>query len=180
MIKISENIHLKLISDSDFESLFTLMKDIYPPAYSHFWTDNGAWYLNSQYCKENILKELLEEKADYYFIFYNNEIVGNFRILWDENLKGVCAEKQVKLHRLYLHQKIQGKGIGKKLVFWLEEKARANNYQTIWLDAMNEQEQSFQFYKKLGYKYHSHIFLPFVLMHDRVRKMNQIYKLLTK
>ena len=179
MIKISENIYLNAILDSDLESLFRLMKDIYPPAYSHFWTDHGAWYVNSQYSKENILKELLEEKADYYFIFYNNEIVGNFRIIWDENLEGVSEEKQVKLHRLYLHQKIQGKGIGKKLVFWLEGKAKENNYQIIWLDAMNEQEQAFQFYEKLGYKYHSHIFLPFDLMHDRVRKMNQIYKVIT-
>ena len=179
MIKISENIQLSTILDSDSESLFRLMSEIYPVAYSHFWTDHGDWYVKSQYSKENILKELSEEKSDYYFILFNNEIIGNFRIIWDEKLKGVSEEKQVKLHRLYLHQKTQGKGIGKKLVFWLEEKAKENNYQIIWLDAMNEQEQAFQFYKKLDYNYHSHIFLPFDLMHDRVRKMSQIYKLLT-
>lgn len=179
MIKISENIQLSTILDSDSESLFRLMSEIYPVAYSHFWTDHGDWYVKSQYSKENILKELLEEKADYYFILFNKEIIGNFRIIWDENLEGLSEEKQVKLHRLYLHQKIQGKGIGKKLVSWLEEKAKENNYQIIWLDAMNEQEQAFQFYEKLGYNYHSHTFLPFDLMHDWVRKMSQVYKLLT-
>jgi GNAT superfamily N-acetyltransferase len=72
----------------------------------------------------------------------------------------------------------QGKGIGKKLMAWLENKAKQKSYEIIWLDAMNEQQQSFQFYKKLGYKYHSHIFLPFDLLHEAVRKMNQLYKVI--
>ena len=176
MIKISENIHLIAILNSDSESLFKLMKEIYPAAYSHFWQDSGNWYVNAQYSKENIEKELSEKKANYYFILFNDEIVGNFRIIWDEKLVGLSEEKQVKLHRIYLHQKTQGKGLGKKLLFWLEKEAKQKGYRIIWLDAMNEQLQAFQFYKKLGYKYHSHRFLPFDLMHDEVRKMSQIYK----
>ena len=176
MIQISENIQLKEILISDSTLLFGLMKEIYPQAYNHFWTDNGDWYVNSQYSKENILKELSVENADYYFVVFNDEIVGNLRIIWDEKLTGLSEEKQVKLHRIYLHQKTQGKGIGKQLLFWLEEKAIKKGYKTIWLDAMNEQPQAFQFYKKLGYIYHSHTFLPYDLLHDEVKKMSQVYK----
>lgn len=176
MIKVSENISLKKIFSSDLEALSKLMKEIYPPAYSHFWSDNGDWYVNEQYSKTNILKELLEEKSNYYFVLFNEEIIGNFRIIWDEKLEGLSQEKQIKLHRLYLHQNTQGKGIGKKLLTWLEYEAKQKNYQVIWLDAMNAQEQAFQFYKKLGYNYHSHVFLPFNLMHVEVRKMCQVFK----
>lgn len=176
MIKISENIQLKEILNSDSELLFRLMKEIYTPAYQHFWIDQGAWYLNSQYSKENVLKELSNEKSRYYFILFKGKIIGNFRFIWDENLEGLPKEKQVKLHRIYLDPKTQGNGIGKLLVVWLEEKAKQKGYQIIWLDAMNGQEQAFQFYKKLGYTYYSHIFLPFELMHHSVRKMSQVYK----
>jgi GNAT superfamily N-acetyltransferase len=176
MIRISENIFLKNIIDSDSEMLFNLMQEIYPPAYSHFWTDNGDWYVNSQYAKENILKELSEEKAAYYFILFKNEIVGNFRIIWDEKLDGLLFKKHVKLHRLYLHPNTQGKGIGKQILIWLEEKAKQKGYQFIWLDAMDAQPQAFQFYKRLGYQYHSHTFLPFELMFKQFRKMSQLYK----
>jgi GNAT superfamily N-acetyltransferase len=178
MIKISENIHLKEIKNLDLEALFKLMKEIYPVAYSHFWTDNGDWYVNTQYSKETVLRELSEENTEYYFILYKSKIVGNFRIIWDEKLAGLSEEKQVKLHRIYLKQKTQGNGIGKKLVSWLEEKAIKKSYQIIWLDAMDAQPQAFQFYKKLGYRYHSHAFLPFQLMFDEVRKMSQMYKTL--
>ncbi|WP_159949628.1 GNAT family N-acetyltransferase [Polaribacter septentrionalilitoris] len=179
MIKVSENLQLRKISTSDTNALFILMQEIYPLAYQHFWKDNGNWYVNSQYSKENILKELSQENTDYYFILYDEEIIGNFRIIWDEKLEGLHDVKQVKLHRLYLHQKTQGLGIGKTLLTWLEQKAFKKSYSIIWLDAMDEQPQAFQFYKKRGYTYHSHTFLPYTLLHDEVRKMSQVYKILT-
>ena len=176
MIIISENIQLTPVLSSDSEALFKLMKKIYPVAYSHFWTDKGDWYVKTQYSKENILKEISDESSDNYFVLFKNEIIGNFRIIWDEKLEGLKQKKQIKLHRIYLHQKTQGNGIGKKILSWLEDKAKQKGYKIIWLDAMNEQPQAFQFYKKLGYKYHSHIVLPFDLLYDAVRKMSQVYK----
>ncbi|CAM1349961.1 GNAT family N-acetyltransferase [Tenacibaculum insulae] len=176
MITISKNIQLKEILNTDSESLFTLMQQVYPAAYSHFWKDNGNWYVNSQYSKEHIFKELSEENARYYFVLFKNELIGNFRVIWDKKLVGFSNKKCVKLHRVYLHSKTQGNGIGKKLVKWLEKEAIKKQYELIWLDAMNEQPQAFEFYKKLGFQYHSHCFLDFELLYDKVRKMSQLYK----
>lgn len=176
LIKVSENITLKPVLSSDAGALFILMKEVYTAAYSHFWTDKGAWYLHSQYSEATLIKELSEENAAYYFIIFNEEVVGTFRFVWDEKLKGFSEEKQVKLHRIYLHSKTQGKGVGKKLLSWLEEKVLKKGYQIIWLDAMDKQVAAFEFYKKLGYVYHTHLFLPFDLMHKEVRRMSQIYK----
>lgn len=176
MIKVAENLFLKEIKNSDCATLYSLMQEIYSSAYKHFWLDDGQWYVNTQYAKENILKELLVTNANYYFIVYKDEFVGNFRIIWDEKLSGLSQEKQVKLHRIYLHQKLQGKGIGKQLLLWFEAFSKSKNYTVIWLDAMDAQPQAFQFYKNLGYKYHSHTFLMFDNMLDEVKKMSQLYK----
>lgn len=179
MIKITEELALQEILSTDVSSLFRLMQEVYPLAYSHFWKDKGDWYINTQYATENILKELATKNADYYFIVFKDEIIGNFRIIWDEKLEGLSEEKQVKLHRIYLHKKVQGNGIGKKIVFWLENIAKEKGYKIVWLDAMDEQPQAFQFYKKQGYRYHSHTFLPYNLLFDEVKKMSQVYKLIT-
>ncbi|MCT4700218.1 GNAT family N-acetyltransferase [Tenacibaculum haliotis] len=179
MINITENIQLKEILNTDSETFFTLMKEIYPPAYSHFWKDGGAWYINTQYSKEKFSNELLEKKSENYFVLFNNEIIGNLRIVWDEQLDGFVDEKHVKLHRIYLHQKTQGNGIGKKLLNWLETQAIKKQYDLIWLDAMDAQPQAFEFYKKLEYQYHSHCFLDFELLYDEIRKMSQLYKKIT-
>jgi GNAT superfamily N-acetyltransferase len=176
MIKITQNLGLQPIKETDSKKLYTLMKIVYPLAYKHFWKDDGSWYVESQYGIKNIQKELQEANSVYYFVVFQEEIIGNFRILWNHKLKGLENEKSLKLHRLYLHPKTQGNGIGKKILSWLEEKAEQEDYNLIWLDAMNEQQQAFQFYKKRGYKYHSHTHLNFELMHDEVRKMSQLYK----
>lgn len=176
MVQITEHIVLKPIKKVAATQLFTLMNEVYPAAYQHFWKDRGNWYIQAQYGKENIEKELQQEYASYYFIIFNDEVIGNFRILWNEKLSGMEHKKSVKLHRLYLHPKAQGKAIGKNLVNWLERGAKASGYELIWLDAMNAQPQAFQFYNKLGYQYHSHCFLDFKLLHPDVRKMSQLYK----
>jgi GNAT superfamily N-acetyltransferase len=176
MIKVTENIYLKTVLSSDTAALFTLMKDIYPPAYHHLWTDKGDWYVHTQYTKEPILKELFAENSEDYFILFNDEVVGNFRFIWDEKLAGLSDEKQVKLHRIYLHPKMQGNGIGKKLLAWLDAKAVSKGYKIIWLDVIDAQPQAFQFYKKRGYQYHSSVFLPFQFLYESVRRMSQLYK----
>ena len=178
MFYLTEHLSLKEINRENYSQLYSLMRIIYPLAYSHFWTDKGDWYVNTQYSKENILRELSEEKTEYYYVVFNDEIIGNFRIIWDENLEGLPEGKQVKLHRIYLHQKIQGKGIGKNIVFWLENKAKEKGYKIIWLDAMNEQPQALLFYKNLGFKYHSNTLLEYDLLHQHVRRMSQFYKTL--
>ena len=178
MIKLTEQVSLQNITTADSTKLYHLMEEVYPLAYSHFWKDKGDWYINAQYSNEHILKEISEENTEYYFILFKDEIVGNFRIIWDEKLEGLSEEKQVKLHRIYLHKKTQGNGIGKKLVSWLEQKAIKKGYNAIWLDAMDKQPQAFQFYKKLGFVYHSHTFLPYDLLYKEVRKMSQVYKVL--
>ena len=63
-------------------------------------------------------------------MLFNNEIIGNFRVVWDEKLAGIPTEKQLKLHRIYLDSKVQGEGIGKTLLSWLESNAKEKNYQT--------------------------------------------------
>jgi len=175
MIRITENLQLQPVLASDFELLYDLMSEVYPPAYAHFWEDNGNWYVNSQYSKEKIKEELENNNAEYYFIIFNNEIVGNFRFIWEEKLVNLDEEKQVKLHRLYLHPKTQGNGIGKNLVAWLIKLSVKKGYKIIWLDGMNEQPQAFEFYQKLGFQYFSHVFLNFNQMHDEFRKMSQLY-----
>lgn len=175
MIQINKSLYLQPILNNNATQLFELMNIIYTDAYRHFWKDDGEWYLNAQYSKENIERELNETKAAYYFVVFEDEIIGNFRIVWDDKLVGLSLDRQVKLHRLYLHSKTQGKGIGKQLFAWLKDQATQKNYEVIWVDAMNEKQQAFEFYKKLGFKYHSHTFLNFDLMLDEVREMSQLY-----
>ncbi len=151
MITLTSDISLHSIREEDQPRLMELMQAIYPPAYEHLWEDEGQWYLNSLYQKENLEKELQEEGNHYYFIQYQKEAVGILRYIENTPLPWDSAKNAVKLHRIYLHPKTHGKGLGKTLLVWLEEKAQSLSAAYIWLDVMDTQHQAIRFYEKTGY-----------------------------
>lgn len=176
MIRLTEDISLKAIKPGDSDTVYAILEEIYTPAYKHFWTDGGKWYLKKQYNPEAVLKEVLASNSAYYFVLYRGKTVGVFRFILGVELSEFKEKKALKLHRVYLHPAVQGKGIGKILLNWLEKKAIKNGYELIWLDAMDQQDQAVQFYKKKGYQTCSYKLLDFELLKDEYRKMWQFYK----
>lgn len=170
-IRISEQLYLQKITSKDCEKLQQLMQEIYPPVYQHLWEDGGMWYLQSQYAKTHILKELTEVNQAYYFVEFQGAVIGNFRILFNEPHPNFLDKKSVKLHRIYLDSKIHGKGIGKQLLAWLEKTSKEKGFQKLWLEAMDTQEQALNFYTQLGFvKTHTKT-LDFPLLHKNLRGM---------
>ena len=176
MICISENIHLQKITIKDIVVLKKLMQEIYPPAYQHYWTDKGNWYINGLYNKDQIEKELKELDTTYCFVLFKNEIVGVLRVLWNYPNDKLPNKKSAKLHRLYLHQKTHGKGLGKTLLNWVENTAKKKQCKILWLETMNEQQQAFNFYKNSGYKSFYQFDLDFPLLIDTYRGLTQVFK----
>ena len=171
MIQVSEHIVLKKISIEDQSQLFALMKRIYPPAYTDYWQDNGDWYVNSLYTIENVKEELEEEETDYYFVVFDEMIIGIMRIVYHIDMYHNKDKNYVKLHRLYLDQTIQNKGIGKQLMMWMIQKVQEEGYSKIWLDAMEMQPQALHFYQKLGFEIIDKVSLDFPLLIDEYRGM---------
>lgn len=178
MIQISEHISLKSISLNDHKELYDLMKRIYPPAYTDYWKDDGEWYVNDLYNKENIEKELSEKDAPYYFVLVENKIIGILRIVYYLDPYHQKDEEYVKLHRLYLDQCAQNKGVGRKVMSWFINKIQEEGHPKIWLDAMEKQPQALHFYKKLGFEIIDKVSLDFQLLIDEYRGMFKMVKVL--
>lgn len=176
MIKITKDIQLQKISLEDQSALYDLMKRIYPPAYQHYWKDGGHWYVNDLYTSDNVQKELNEKNTDYYFVLFQNQIIGIFRIVYHIDPYHLEDNRFVKLHRLYLDQTIQNRGIGKQLMIWLLEKVKNLGYPKIWLDAMEKQPQALHFYQKLGFQITDKVSLDFPLLLDEYRGMFKMVK----
>ncbi|MFC3881613.1 GNAT family N-acetyltransferase [Algoriphagus namhaensis] len=152
MITPHPDLKLQPITEKDHKKLFDLMKKIYTPAYSHFWIDQGEWYLELCYNIDNLKKELARERSHYFFIQWSNKTIGILKYDFPFSPREIEIPNAMKLHRLYLHPSTHGKGIAPKIMTYLEEIAKSNGLDTIWLEAMARQEQAKCFYKKMGYK----------------------------
>ena len=183
MITISDQLTLQPITLEDQPDLFELMQRIYPPAYAHFWEDQGDWYLNAQYGSENLKKELQEKGSYYYFVRFResilstkDKIIGILKIIENCTYPEQPETSGFKVHRIYLDTTIQGKGVGKQLMMYSEKRAQETKHTLIWLDAMDQHPQAMSFYKKLGFIKGSVQSLDFDLLHDIYRPIWYLYK----
>ncbi len=174
-LSISNNLFLTKINVTDHKKLYKLMCEIYPPAYKHLWPDEGEWYLNTLYLKNNLVKELNDTHARYYFVYYKKKLVGILRVILNNSLLGV-NNQQTKLHRIYLAPSVQGKGLGKEIVAWVENQFCTKNKSILWLEVMDTQDAAINFYKKLGFKIVSSFTLQYELMYKNVKGMYRMSK----
>lgn len=176
IVSISNELYFRKVTLDDQPLLFDLMKRIYPPAYKHFWNDDGSWYVNGLYNKENLEKELSEENTLYSLVFYRDQLIGIIRLVYDLDTGYKSNSNYIKLHRLYLDQSIQNKGIGYKIMTWLIEHSKNLGYQYLWLEVMEKKPQALHFYNKLGFEIIDKVFLDFPLLIDDYRGMFKMIK----
>ena len=179
MINISDLIQLQNIEITHQPELKLLMKRIYPPAYKSFWSNEDcSWYLNKMYDIENFSLEFSEQNSHYYFIIYNSKKVGILRLQHDKPLVDFPDKKATYLHRIYLGEEAQGKGVAKQIMDWTESSAKLKGSELIWLKAMDTQLQALRFYEKHGFSISNTTVLDFELIHKHLRGMNILYKFL--
>lgn len=175
-IHISDEVYLKPVTVKDHKRMFDLMKRIYPPAYEHFWNDDGSWYVNGLYNIDNISKELSEENTLYALVYYQDKIIGVFRLVYQLDTNYNTNKDYIKLHRLYLDQSIQNKGIGSKIMHWLINHSKEEGFNYLWLEAMEKKPQALHFYEKLGFGIVDKVYLDFPLLIDEYRGMFKMIK----
>ncbi|EDP69854.1 PaiA [Flavobacteriales bacterium ALC-1] len=180
MLSISDNIKLKAIKVEDQPKLMELLEFIYPPAYKHLWLNQDCnFYLKKFYSIENLKLELSDPDAAYYFVVYNSNVVGIFRIVYNKPFEDFPKNQSAYINRIYLSEEAQGKGIAKQLFNWVENKAKLKGNTLIWLKAMDSQKQALRFYEKQAYNYGTSTSLDFELIHPHLRGMHTMYKFLT-
>jgi GNAT superfamily N-acetyltransferase len=153
MVNITPELSLLPIQIKDHSKLFQLMKGVYKTAYQHFWTDQGDWYLELCYNPENFKKELSRKRSHYFFVEFQGKTVGILKYDFPFSPREVAIPNAMKLHRLYLDSSVHGKGVSKELMIYIEDIAKQNELDYIWLEAMLEKPQAKRFYEKMGYEW---------------------------
>ena len=178
-IILSESLQLQPVTLNDQSKLYQLIEVIYPPVYKHLWANEDcSFYINLFYSKTPLENELLESDSDYYFVVYNNETVGIIRVRYNQTNPEASNHLSTYINRIYLGKKAQGKGIAKQLFHWIRQRALDHNNTLLWLKAMDTQTQALRFYEKEGFKVTGTTRLEFNLLHEHLRGMVIMEKVL--
>ena len=153
-ITLDSNLKLDLnpIQVEDQPVLYELMDEVYRSGYRHIWEDEGDWYVDLIYNPHTLHKELKRSTSHYFFVEIDGEKIGILKYDFPFSPKEIEVPNAMKLHRLYLHPDVHGKGIAKILMVYAENVAIENGLESIWLEVMSCQPQAKKFYQKMGFE----------------------------
>jgi len=106
---------IKIASITDSDILSQLAKAIYKENYLHLWLPGGAdWYMHEYaYPADKLEAELADSNVVYYLVHEEGEPVGYLKLLLSASLKGFLPEEALEIERIYLLDKMKGRGVGK-------------------------------------------------------------------
>jgi GNAT superfamily N-acetyltransferase len=139
----------------------------------YLWTEEkyAWWYMDISFGAQSLQQQMNDPGAAFFFILYHDEIVGFLKTNANRSYDDSSIGKSLELERIYLLEKVTGKGIGRRAVHMLIDKAKEEQVDTIWLKSM-ESSKAVQFYKKMGFQIIKTEVLPYEGFKDEYRKIH--------
>lgn len=108
-------------------------------------------YLAKNFTLDMIKSELADPGSTFLLAYENEEPIGYARLNASEAPDSVTGPEPVELVRIYVDQKMIGKGYGSVLMKSCIEGAKHDGYKTIWLGVWDKNELAVRFYEKWGF-----------------------------
>jgi ribosomal protein S18 acetylase RimI-like enzyme len=120
-----------------------------------------ANYIHDSFAPTKILAEIGDETAVFFIVYLNKHAVGYAKMRENTKLDCIETENSVELQRIYLVERVFGRGIGEILLKHCLETARQKGFETLWLGVWEENKRALRFYEKHGFKAVGRITSPY-------------------
>jgi diamine N-acetyltransferase len=124
-----------------------LALSIWPDTFSGILTPNQITYMLDQFYSISALENQVEKKGHCFMIFYEDDHPLGFV---SYQLK--AEKRKTKIHKLYVLQESQGKGIGKKLIQRVTLISRDNQEEALFLNVNKYNHSAIAFYEYIGFR----------------------------
>ncbi|CAD0007970.1 GNAT family N-acetyltransferase [Flavobacterium salmonis] len=141
MIKITE------ASIEDITKIQKIAHLTWPITYGQILTEEQLDYMLDLIYSDEALTSQIEKKEQLFYLISEDETTLGF-IGIEHHYKN---ESVTRIHKIYLLPETQGKGIGKKVIEWIEKMALENHSTSLSLN-VNRFNSALSFYKKIGFE----------------------------
>ncbi len=143
-----ENYNIRPIRSADDATLLSIAKR----AFEEF----GAPLTGSVYCDprmEHLSREFARDDAEYWVVEGEDGIVlGGGGFYPTEGLPVGMAE----VVKLYFSPTLRGKGMGRKMLAFIEERARLAGYEKLYIESFPEFGKAVGLYERVGFQHIAH------------------------
>jgi ribosomal protein S18 acetylase RimI-like enzyme len=108
-------------------------------------------YVKSAFGMRTLRKELTDKHCEFYFLYFNNETAGYFKINEHKSQTDIFDPSSLEIQRLYIKTKYQRMGLGKYIINYVVAVASEKKKSYIWLGVWEKNKKAIEFYEKNGF-----------------------------
>jgi len=155
------NLRIEKISSNNIEELQKISRDTF---FESFVTstseENMQHYLENNFSKEQLTKEVENSHSEFYFAKLENEVIGYLKINYSDAQTELKDDHTLEVERVYVRNQFHGKGVGQQLLDYAIQLAKQKNMQSVWLGVWENNQRAISFYKKNGFvTFDTHVFM---------------------
>ena len=130
---------LRRVTSDDLSLIQQVGRDTYVPYYPHVWHPGGVeWYVDICFNTERLEQELANPAIEYYFpMTAEGQVIGLLKLHTNEPTPDEGIERAIFIEKIYLMPDFFGKGMGQKILQIVEDRARAEGIEALWLQVMH-------------------------------------------
>lgn len=110
-----------------------------------------ANYITESFAPEKVRAEIENPNSTFFIVYADEKAVGYAKLRTGEKHENIQNENAVELQRIYVLERVFGKGIGEILLLHCLETARQKGFKTLWLGVWEENIRAQKFYAKHGF-----------------------------
>ncbi|WP_353085241.1 GNAT family N-acetyltransferase [Flavobacterium sp.] len=131
---------ITVAAESQLGIIQNLAKAIWPEAYGAILSQEQLDYMMNMMYSDNSLSNQLRNKNVFLLAKIDTDFIGfaSYELNYDES-------NYTKIHKLYVLPEIQGKGVGKELINYIQENANKNSNSALILN-VNKYNKAKDFY----------------------------------
>jgi len=134
-------------TSNDYQTIQNIAHLTWPVAYGEILSKAQLDYMLDAFYNEETLKDSVANKGHHFVLAKEGEETLGFAS-YEHHYN---QKQQTKIHKIYILPQTQGKGIGKKLIDYVEEAAKENDSEILSLN-VNRFNKALHFYQKIGFE----------------------------
>ena len=143
-------IEIKLANESKAEVLALLSRVTYVESHGHFIENKNdlSKYTNQSFSVAKTKKNLTDPRHRFYIIYSDELPVGYAKLVLNDNHESIESPNACRLERIYILKDFIPMKVGQALLNFVETKAKALAFDTIWLSTYIKNLRAIKFYQK--------------------------------
>jgi len=147
-------ITIKLAKKADIAILALLGRLTWAESHGQYIDDKNDLlkYLNKNFSVSKTKQDINNPKQRFYIVYVDDLPVGYAKIVLHEMQENITSKNICRLERIFILNEFIPLKIGRQLLTFVEEKAKALKLDTMWLSVYIKNNRAIRFYKKNEFK----------------------------